>query len=354
MAKRHFLQQCHTFNPNKHSVEGWLISEKFDNQRAFWDGGITRGMKKAEVPWANTDKDARYKKEQFCSGLWSRYGHPIQAPDWFLDMLPYYPLDGELGCGRNQYQKTRKIVSRQTPDPDAWKDVQFRIFDSPKYSDIFFDSFIDLPNYKKEFKDIEGWLVSLGRPLIQFDPPSFESLYRELQSQTLWNNHLILIPQYQLPANKGDCKEFIDFFLSEVLSLGGEGIVIRNPASNYTPERVHHSYKHKPFLDSEATVVGYISGMETDKGSKLLGLMGAMIVEWEGKRFKLSGFTDQERQLNKDDASIWACQNPGTQLPKEYYAKSFPPGTKVTFKYRELSDDGIPKEARFMRKKENV
>jgi DNA ligase-1 len=85
--------------------------------------------------------------------------------------------------------------------------------------------------------------------------------------------------------------------------------------------------KVKPSRDSEATVVGYTWG----KG-KLEGLMGSMLVDWEGIQFELSGFTNEERVIH--------CKHYEADIRET-----------VSFKYRELTDDGKPKEARYWRER---
>ena len=44
-------------------------------------------------------------------------------------------------------------------------------------------------------------------------------------------------------------------------------------------------------------MVGFTSGRETSKGSRLLGKIGALIVDYQGKRLELSGLTDAEREF---------------------------------------------------------
>jgi hypothetical protein len=60
MAKREFLQLAHKLDAKKHGIGGWLYSEKLDGERCFWDGGVSTGLAKSEIPWANTNKDERY------------------------------------------------------------------------------------------------------------------------------------------------------------------------------------------------------------------------------------------------------------------------------------------------------
>jgi ATP-dependent DNA ligase len=115
------------------------------------------------------------------------------------------------------------------------------------------------------------------------------------------------------------------------------------------PKRTTTLLKIKKLIDSEAKVVGYVSGRRTDKGSKLLGKMGALIVDWHGIRFELSGFTDEERMFESDSHASHAAAYPGKEMPSWVVAHHFPIGTAVTFRYRELSDLGVPKEARYWR-----
>ena len=70
---------------NDQDLTGWLLSEKLDGVRAYWDG--TRFL--------------------------SRQGNPFHSPPWFTAELPNIPLDGELWLGRKKFQRTVSIVRRQ-------------------------------------------------------------------------------------------------------------------------------------------------------------------------------------------------------------------------------------------------
>jgi DNA ligase-1 len=82
---------------------GWLLSEKLDGVRAYWDG------------------------KQFLS----RQGNLFHAPDWFVAGLPDVPLDGELWLGRKMFQRAVSIVRRQDKS-DLWKDIRYVVFDAPR------------------------------------------------------------------------------------------------------------------------------------------------------------------------------------------------------------------------------
>jgi hypothetical protein len=65
---------------------------------------------------------------------------------------------------------------------------------------------------------------------------------------------------------------------------------------------------------------------------------------------QLAGLTDTEREFADQLAAQWATNNPGVDAPYWVQGRHFKVGQTVTFKYRELTDDGIPKEARYWRR----
>jgi ATP-dependent DNA ligase len=161
-----------------------------------------------------------------------------------------------------------------------------------------------------------------------------------------------LHPQTKLIDIPGEANDQVEAYLQRVLDQGGEGVVIRNPRSIWTPKRHRAILKYKPFQDAEARVVGFTSGRETSKGSRLLGKIGALIVDYQGKRLELAGLTDAEREFADQLARDWATSNPGADAPYWVESRQFKKGQTITFKYRELSDDGIPKEARYWRRRD--
>lgn len=358
-VKRHFLQQAHK-HAAKHKIVGQVMSEKLDGFRTFWDGGVTNGMLATDVPWANVEKDT---KPKIATGLWTRYGNIVHAPQRFLRNFPTWPVDGELYAGRGNFQKVRSICSKHVPIEAEWQQIRYHIFDSPNLESIFYDSVVDIPGYYKVFSGILQWFMANNVSISHLPDANFQQVYNFLTDRLPRLSTLVLVPQIKVRDLEGH-----KAFHKEIIDNGGEGSVTRSLTAKYLPERVHHCTKHKPYIDDEAVVVGYITGRETAKGSKLLGLMGAQIVEWKGKRFKLSGFTDVERTLidmhitNPYDhdgeaykvARKWAENNPETPCPDNIEAEYFPRGSKVTFKYRELTNDGVPKEASYLRKYEGV
>ncbi|MDY7225934.1 DNA ligase [Hyalangium rubrum] len=104
--------------------------------------------------------------------------------------------------------------------------------------------------------------------------------------------------------------------LARVEGLGGEGLMLRQPGSRYEAGRSYTLLKVKSFHDDEARVIGHQPGAGRHKGR-----LGALEVELRnGTRFSVgTGLSDAERE-----------NPPGL-------------GSIITFRYQELSNDGVPR-----------
>lgn len=113
--------------------------------------------------------------------------------------------------------------------------------------------------------------------------------------------------------------------LDAVVAGGGEGLMLHRADAPYVTGRSDALLKLKPRLDAEATVLAHLPGR-----GRLAGMMGALLVETpSGVRFQLgTGFTDAERR----------------EPP--------PVGAQVTYVYRELTRDGVPRFASYWRRRE--
>lgn len=345
MKKREFLMLAHTFNPKKHRIGGWYASEKLDGMRCFWDGGITRGQLKADVFWANTAKDDRYVETQVSTGLWSRYGNVIHAPDWWLDLLPKIMMDGELYIPGFR-QDLMTIVKKLTPG-EGWRRVKFYVFGLPGPQLLFKEGRINNPNFVE--KILDGTIPDLSGIIKVQDTSIFRTKITLIKK---YCDGQVAVPheQVQLPFQTDTANEMVRKMVESITDKGGEGLVLRKPESWWEPKRSHELLKVKPYDDDEGIVTGYISGRKTDKGSKLLGLMGALILDYNGKRLELSGFTDAEREFDHE-ATQWSCDHPGQEVPDWVISEHFPRGCSITFRYRGKTRDGIPQEARYWRKR---
>jgi DNA ligase-1 len=353
--KRTFLQLSQTYK--EQSTMGWFASNKLDGMRCFYDGGVSRGVPTIQVPWANTVKDGRLVNESIATGLWSRIAKPLYAPDWWLDSLPNFPLDGELYLGEGKFQQLTSIVKSHSGTD--WSDVKYMVFDSPPLDTVLADGTIEVRMgnvvYHLTFKDCMKWVSERSegsvRTLTKGQP--FEFAYGWLKKNLVLNDVVRLVDQEQLPFTQEACRMRVEEKLNQVVDAGGEGLVLRNHMVPWKAERAHSCLKHKPFFDAEGTVIGYMWGRETDYGSRLLGKMGSLLLDFNGKELKLSGFGDAEREMVPTGHWIRneAYTNPGSRVSSDWHNPLYPIGSQVTLKYRELTNDGLPKEARVLRRR---
>lgn len=114
--------------------------------------------------------------------------------------------------------------------------------------------------------------------------------------------------------------------LEAVVRAGGEGLMLHRADAPYITGRNDALLKLKPWLDAEAVVVGHVPG----KG-KYAGLTGALEMEMpDGKRFRLgSGLSDAQRHAPP------------------------PVGTRLTYRYLNLTKNGLPRHPRYLRIRED-
>ena len=84
-------------------VAGWLMSEKLDGVRGYWDG----------------------------RHLLSKNGKAFFPPAEFVRGLPPFPVEGELWGGRGTFTQTIAIVSKENPH-SGWLQLKLAIFDVPE------------------------------------------------------------------------------------------------------------------------------------------------------------------------------------------------------------------------------
>lgn len=341
--RREYLMLAQTFTPDKHFIGAWYASIKLDGMRCFWDGGVSIGKPKFDVPWANLYRDTTKKREAVCTGLWSRYGNIIHAPKSFIDKLPLgILLDGELWCGRGQFQEGQSIVTQDVPDA-RWAKVKFKVFDLPAKRVFCQAGEVDNPNCKVYFSETacrDFMSTVTDEPVRKFS----ETLHRMDRLRHLTNDQFSFLSQTQLPYVAESAAKTIDVMCKSELEKKGEGLVLRSPASMWVPSRIKTLLKVKPFDEDEGTVVGYIMGKDDH-----LGRLGSLLIEWSGKRFAISGFTHAERSLDNASAVKWAMSHPGEVWTEQLSITKFKYGDRVKFRYRTFTDEGIPREARYSR-----
>ncbi len=262
-----------TRSKSKDKPEGppLLLAEKWDNATDLADWWISEKLDGVRAYWDG---------KQFLS----RQGNVYHAPDWFVEGLPNVPLDGELWMDRKCFQRTVSIVRRQDKS-DLWKDIRYLVFDAPQVDGDF--------ETRLEF-------VADCLPARK-SKADFVAAHQHERCTSI--THLR--------------KE-----LARVEKLGGEGLMLREPHSQYHVGRSTTLLKVKSFFDAEATVIGHQAGR-----GKHQGKMGALEIELQdGTQLKVgTGFSDKQRAA--------------------------PPaiGSVITFRYQELTDGGVPRFPSFVR-----
>ncbi|MFH4893382.1 DNA ligase [Vibrio diabolicus] len=233
-------------------VSEYWYSEKLDGICAYWTG----------------------------QHLVTRNGNRIYAPDWFIDSLPDYPLDGELWAGRGNFHLVQQTVLDKTPVESAWRNIDFMIFDMP-YS---------AGDYRKRYYNIKDLVLEVDQAHIKYVE------HRAIQNEA----HLFAQ-------------------LDKISISDGEGVMLRKVSSRYQAGRGSDLLKLKRYADDEALVVGYKPGT-----GRLLGMMGAMLVRLpDGTEFYIgSGFTDEvRRQPPKIGSTITFRYNGFTHNGKPRFAR---------------------------------
>lgn len=82
-------------------VTGWVMSEKLDGVRGFWDG----------------------------KQLLSRQGYPFNPPDYFVEHFPPFAIDGELFSERGKFSEISATV--RSANPKGWYKLKLHVFDVP-------------------------------------------------------------------------------------------------------------------------------------------------------------------------------------------------------------------------------
>jgi DNA ligase-1 len=246
------IQKPETYDDD--NVTGWMMSEKLDGIRGYWDG----------------------------ESLYSKNGNKLHPPKWFTKNFPPFPLDGELWSKRDDFEFIQSIVLDSTPK-DGWKNITYNVFEVPNAKGDFIE----------RLKKVKEWF------------------------KTHKNPHVNIIEQIEC-VNEANLMEFLE----KVVTLKGEGVIVKDPSQPYHTGRSPHILKVKKVYDMEGIVTGH--------NLRDNGTLKSLVVKLEnGVIFNLGGgFSDEQR---------------------ENYPKL---GEMVTFKYYGFTKNGKPKFASFLRIRE--
>ena len=216
-----------------------------------------------------------------------RSGLPIAAPSWFVAALPPRPLDGELWLGRGRFEELAGRVRREPALDAQWREVRYMVFDLPGDAGTFGERVARMQTLTAEMALRAPWLQAVAQFRVR--------------------------DRAELAAS-----------MKQVVAAGGEGLMLHRADALWAAGRSDALLKLTPWLDAEARVVAHVPG----KG-RLHGQVGALEVEAaDGRRFRIgSGLTDSERR----------------QPPRI--------GAHVTYRYRELTEKGLPRFPTFLRER---
>ncbi len=221
------------YDADKHDVTGWVWSEKLDGVRALW----------------------RPDEGRFVS----RSNKPLNVPPSWLKMMAEVkiPLDGEFFMGRGRFNETISAVRKKAPTEEQFIGVKYAVF----------DAVVEQADFAERLSMAEMAVARVK------DTRLFVHLHTTVTNM----------------ASIGVA------YLS-IMASGGEGIMFRNPGSQYEFKRTSNLLKMKGEIDGKATV----RAIQPGKG-KHEGRMGALEVDafYEGKAISFevgTGFTDEERQ----------------------------------------------------------
>ncbi|WP_238944922.1 DNA ligase [Vandammella animalimorsus] len=219
------------------AVAGWLMSEKLDGVRAFWDGRQLIG----------------------------RSGKAFTAPAWFTQGFPPFALDGELFAGRGRFELAAAAV--HSSDPQAWQPLHYAVFDVPNAAGGLLQRLQVLRDYLAQSSATATAAAATG-------------------AAGAGPGRIRIVEQRPV-ADAAAAQAF----LREVEAGGGEGVMLRHPHAAYPRGRSELLLKMKSAHDAECVVVAHHPGR-----GRLQGLLGSLSCENAQGRFRIgSGFSDRER-----------------------------------------------------------
>jgi len=269
---------------------GWWVSEKFDGQRAVWDGEkfISRG------------------------GSGDPRVYPY-IPRWFTALMPPgIALDGELFMARNSFSATTSILKtklkpeseRKSKDPSQeeldirWMNIKYIVFDV--INDFIYEKRKEM--LKEIVKEREKVWKEMSIPFYLTKGPS----------------PLVFTEQFKITSEK----QLIELY-NKLVSEDAEGVMIRAPGIPYIPRRTKLMLKMKLEEDSECRIIGYKPGE-----GKYKSLLGSFYCKdlVSGNNFYIGGMDDNIRKN---------------------YLSTHPIGTVISYQFNGKTADNIPRHPRY-------
>lgn len=102
------------------NVAGWVMSEKLDGVRGYWDG----------------------------KNLITRQNQRLNPPDYFTKDFPPFAIDGEIFSHSNEFERISSIV--RSKEDKGWHQLKLHVFDAPNAPGNLFERLAVLEAYLKQ------------------------------------------------------------------------------------------------------------------------------------------------------------------------------------------------------------
>lgn len=241
------------------NISNYFVSEKFDGIRGIWNGVdmLTKNGNRIEIPQCFRDKLANIS---------------LKSGEF---------IEGELWSGYHSFENTSKIIRLKNPKCEDYDNIKYLLFNA-------------------KLDDSSDFLENLAKISSNLPP----------------NSPISVIPQVKIhSANE------LDDLLKNIISKGGEGLIVRD---------FHIAYKLKAQNDAECEVIGYLQG-----NGRLKGKVGAIICK-----------SLEDKNHNIKQGLIFRI---GSGMSDKMRANPPKIGTIITYQFNSLSKNGIPKHTRFKR-----
>jgi len=292
--------------------------------RSLWDkkktGGYAESLDDAHVPGV-ADKAAVAAHEAVLPMLAHDYhkrGKDIKFPCFVQPKLDGVRCIFKNGVLTSRQGKVFPNMEHITNDLQHVKEV----LDGELYSDtLTFQQFVGLVRKKKHnpaekllLRQVRFWVYDIvnDKPFEERKNAIWQLFY---EYKDVW----AFMDQVQTfeCKTKAELKGFHDRFVAE----GKEGLIIRNKDGLYQlAGRSKDLQKYKEFEDAEYNVIGFTDGEGLEKG----------LVIWECETSSGKTFHVRPRGTHEDRAALF--------IEAEDYV-----GKKLTVRYQELTEDGIPR-----------
>ncbi len=224
---------------DEQNITGWLMSEKLDGIRGYWDG----------------------------EKLYSKNGNPINPPLWFTANFPPFPLDGELWSKRDDFEAIQATVLDHIPSKN-WENITYNIFEVPEAKGDFL---MRLGSAKEWFATRPNKHINIVKQIVCKDEEHLQNYLNEIIAL---KGEGVIVKNGTEPYHTGRSPHILKVKKAQDM----EGIII-----GYKYDKGGRLKSLKLQLDSG--IVFYLGGGLSDKERLTSPKIGEMVT------FKYYGFT---------------------------------------------------------------